>query len=120
MLIPGLTLGKIYTYTVTMRDVFANRSSPSSPASANTDPTGLKLSLRREADTRTIVSPKGIDINSQGRHTVMIYALNGKLIKVANGVGSAHYSIRDRYGRGVYIVHVITPKQNIRQRVCLF
>jgi hypothetical protein len=113
----GLTPGVTYTYTVTLRDGFANRGNPSAPAGATTTGSAAVSAVPHTVNARIIITPSAIKISSPGPHTVMMYSLTGRLLKFERGAGPATYTLNNALGRGVYMVRLVTPGQNIRQRV---
>ncbi len=67
-----------------------------------------------------VVGPFSIDIRFEGLHTVKVYSLSGNLLMTKQGDGPARYPVRDQLGKGVYLVRIVTPNFNLKQKMFVY
>ncbi len=71
-------------------------------------------------DFSYIISNSEISITGQGKHTIDIKNLMGRLVFLHSGEGTKAYNLSGITGRGIYFITVIAPKVEITRKIVLF
>jgi hypothetical protein len=119
----GLTTDLTYSYSVRIRDALGNIGAASERISVVANPVFSAHDGMVPASQTIRLTSIGITVPLPGSHTVSVYDVQGRLLFTKGGNAPAYYPFRSfssGHGRGLYVIHAVTPLENRRQTILIF